>query len=138
MIMRLRAFAILGVTGVLMAAAPLLAHHSFAAEYDAKKPIELKGVITKVDWMNPHVYFYIDVRDEQSGKTTNWAFEMGAPAVIQRNGWTRNSMKIGDLVIVEGTRAKSGAPHGNARSVTLAATGKKLGAGSSEGQVPEQ
>jgi len=88
--------------------------------------------------MNPHVYFYIDVRDEQSGKVTNWALEMGAPAVIQRNGWTRNSMKIGDIVQVEGSQAKSGLPHGNARSVILAATGKKLGAGSSEGQTPEQ
>jgi hypothetical protein len=117
---------------------PLFAHHSFAAEYDSKQPITVKGAVTKVEWMNPHVYFYIDVRDEQTGKITNWAFEMGAPAVIQRNGWTRNSMKIGDLVIVDGTRAKSGAPHGNARSVTLAATGKKLGAGSSEGQTPEQ
>jgi hypothetical protein len=125
---------------LLVAAAlttPLWAHHSFAAEYDSKQPVNLKGAVTKVEWMNPHVYFYIDVRDEQTGKITNWAFEMGAPAVIQRNGWTRNSMKIGDLVIVEGTRAKSGAPHGNARSVTMASTGKKLGAGSSEGQ-PEQ
>ena len=87
--------------------------------------------------MNPHVYFYIDVRDDSTGKITNWAFEMGAPAVIQRNGWTRNSMKIGDMVIVDGTRAKSGLPHANARSVTMASTGKKLGAGSSEGQ-PEQ
>jgi hypothetical protein len=119
-------------------AAPLFAHHSFAAEYDSKQPITLKGAVTKVEWLNPHVYFYIDVKDEQSGKVTNWAFEMGAPAVIQRNGWTRNSMKIGDMVIVDGTRAKSGAPHGNARSVTMASTGKKLGAGSSEGQTPEQ
>ena len=125
---------------LLVAAAlttPLWAHHSFAAEYDSKQPVNLKGAVTKVEWMNPHVYFYIDVKDEQTGKVTNWAFEMGAPAVIQRNGWTRNSMKIGDLVIVEGSRAKSGAPHGNARSVTMASTGKKLGAGSSEGQ-PEQ
>jgi hypothetical protein len=117
---------------------PLWAHHSFAAEYDSKKPIKLTGAVTKVEWMNPHVYFYVDVRDEQSGKITNWALEMGAPAVIQRNGWTRNSMKIGDIVTVEGSQAKSGRPHGNARSVILAATGKKLGAGSSEGQTPEQ
>ena len=116
---------------------PLWAHHSFAAEYDSKKPVNLKGAVTKVEWMNPHVYFYIDVRDEQTGKITNWAFEMGAPAVIQRNGWTRNSMKIGDLVIVDGSQAKDGSPHGNARSVVMASTGKKLGAGSSEGQ-PEQ
>ena len=129
---------LLGIGLVLLAAVPVVAHHSFAAQYDRTKSINFKGKVTKVEWMNPHVYFYIDVRDEQTGKITNWAFEMGAPAVIQRNGWTRNSMKIGDLVIVEGTRAKSGAPHGNARSVTLAATGKKLGAGSSEGQVPEQ
>jgi hypothetical protein len=116
---------------------PLWAHHSFAAEYDSKKAVNLKGAVTKVEWMNPHVYFYIDVRDEQTGKITNWAFEMGAPAVIQRNGWTRNSMKIGDLVIVDGSQAKDGSPHGNARSVIMASTGKKLGAGSSEGQ-PEQ
>lgn len=116
---------------------PLWAHHSFAAEYDSKQPVTLKGAVTKVEWMNPHVYFYIDVRDDSTGKITNWAFEMGAPAVIQRNGWTRNSMKIGDMVIVDGTRAKSGLPHANARSVTMASTGKKLGAGSSEGQ-PEQ
>ena len=118
-------------------ATPLLAHHSFAAEYDSKQPITLKGAVTKIEWMNPHVYFYIDVRDEQTGKIENWALEMGAPAVIQRNGWTRNSMKLGDIVIVEGTRAKSGKPHGNARSVTLASTGKKLGAGSSEGEDPQ-
>ena len=137
--MRYRNLGLFALTLIVAAAltTPLWAHHSFAAEYDSKQPVNLKGAVTKVEWMNPHVYFYIDVRDEQTGKITNWAFEMGAPAVIQRNGWTRNSMKIGDLVVVEGTRAKSGAPHGNARSVTMASTGKKLGAGSSEGQ-PEQ
>ena len=137
--MRYRNLGLFALTLIVAAASttPLWAHHSFAAEYDSKQPVNLKGAVTKVEWMNPHVYFYIDVRDEQTGKITNWAFEMGAPAVIQRNGWTRNSMKIGDLVVVEGTRAKSGAPHGNARSVTMASTGKKLGAGSSEGQ-PEQ
>ena len=119
-------------------ATPLWSHHSFAAEYDSKQPVKVTGAVTKVEWMNPHVYFYIDVKDDQTGKVTNWAWEMGAPAVIQRNGWTRNSMKIGDLVIVDGTRAKSGAPHGNARSVTMASTGKRLGAGSSEGQPDQQ
>src|SRR5437870_11425287 len=127
--MRYRTFGVLAFASILAvsAAMPLLAHHSFAAEYDSKQPVTMKGAVTKVEWMNPHVYFYIDVRDDQTGKITNWAFEMGAPAVIQRNGWTRNSMKIGDLIIVEGTRAKSGAPHGNARSVIMASTGKKLG-----------
>ena len=133
--MRLRAFAILGITGVLMAAAPLLAHHSFAAEYDAKKPIELKGTITKVDWMNPHVYFYIDVKDD-SGKIANWAFEMGPPRLLERGGWKKSTMKEGDEVIVSGTLAKDGGKHGNARSVTLANTGQKLGGASSEGTIP--
>ncbi len=118
-------------------AAPLFSHHSFAAEYDAGKPVELKGAVTKIEWMNPHVYFYIDVKDQQTGKIESWALEMGAPAVIQRNGWTRNTMKIGDMVLVSGTRAKNGGSHANVRSVTMASTGKRLGAGSSEG-TPEQ
>jgi len=135
MTMRLRSFTILGVSAVLIAAAPLLAHHSFAAEYDAKKPIELKGTITKVDWMNPHVYFYIDVKDD-SGKIANWAFEMGPPRLLERGGWKKSTMKEGDEVIVSGTLAKDGGKHGNARSVTLANTGQKLGGASSEGTIP--
>jgi hypothetical protein len=115
--------------------APLVAHHSFAAEY-GNEPANLKGAVTKIEWQNPHVFFYIDVRDEETGKVTNWALEMGAPAVIQRNGWTRTTMKIGDIVIVTGTKAKNGKPLANARSVVLASTGKKLGAGSSEGVTP--
>jgi hypothetical protein len=138
--MRYSTFAVLALASILAASAamPLLAHHSFAAEYDSKQPVTMKGAVTKIEWMNPHVYFYIDVKDDQTGKVENWGWEMGAPAVIQRTGWTKNSMKIGDLVIVEGTKAKGGSNHGNARSVTMASTGKRLGAGSSEGQTPEQ
>jgi hypothetical protein len=121
--------------GLFLAAVPAVAHHSFAAEYDSKKPITLKGIVTKVDWMNPHVYFYLDVKDE-AGNITNWGFEMGPPNGLQRSGWTRNTMKIGDEVIVEGTLAKDGSNQANARSVTMASTGKKLGAASSEATNP--
>ncbi len=121
--------------GVFLAAAPVWAHHSFSAEYDSKKPVTLKGIVTKVDWMNPHVYFYVDVTDE-SGKVSNWACEMGPPAGLQRSGWTRNTMKVGDEIVVAGTLAKDGSKQANARSVTMASTGKRLGAASSEGNIP--
>src|SRR5262245_17731848 len=118
------------------AAVPASGHHSFAAEYDSTKPVKLTGNVTRVDWQNPHVYFYIDVKNADTGRVENWAFEMGAPSVIARQGWTKTTMKVGDVVIVEGTRAKDGGTHGNARSVYMASTGKKLGAGSSEGVTP--
>ncbi|HEY2380662.1 MAG TPA: DUF6152 family protein [Terriglobia bacterium] len=138
--MRYDKFGFLALALILTAslAAPLWAHHSFAAEYDSKKPVNLKGAVTKIEWQNPHAYFYIDVKDEVTGKVVNWACEMGAPAVIQRSGWTRTTMKVGDLIIVAGSQAKNGSPHANARSVTMASTGKKLGAGSSEGQTYQE
>ena len=109
----------------------LTAHHSFAAEFDANKRVTLRGVVTKVEWTNPHVWFYINVKDEQ-GKITNWGFEMGPPHGLQRQGWTRDTMKLGDEVIVNGTLAKNGSNRGNSRDVTMVKTGKKLGAASSE------
>jgi hypothetical protein len=120
---------------VLLAVAPAMAHHSFAAEYDSKKPVTLKGIVTKVDWMNPHVYFYLDVKDEK-GDVTNWALEMGPPTLLQKAGWSRTTMKVGDEVIVQGILAKDGAKQANARSVTMAATGQKLGAASSQDTTP--
>jgi hypothetical protein len=107
-------------------------HHSFAAEYDNTKAFKMTGAVTKIDWTNPHVYFYIDVEDD-AGRVTNWAMEMGAPGALTGRGWSRTTLKIGDVVIVEGSPAKDGSKHANARNVTMAATGQRLGAASSEG-----
>ena len=131
--MRSRSALVIALAGLLSAAAPLVAHHSFSAEFDAAKPFKMSGTVTKIEWMNPHTFFYIDVVDEKTGKAMNWAMEMGSPNALTRAGWSRNSMKIGDVVSVEGSLAKDGSPTGNARSVTLESTGKRLFAASSQG-----
>lgn len=123
---------ILGIA-VTFAVVPASAHHSFSAEYDSKKVVTVTGTVSKVEWMNPHVYFYLDV-DGQDGKPANWAFEMGPPNGLQRSGWTRNTIKIGDELTVNGTLAKDGSKQVNARTVTITSTGKRLGAASSEGK----
>jgi hypothetical protein len=103
------------------------AHHSFAAEFDADKPITLTGIVTKVEWTNPHVWFYINVKDEKSGEMANWGAEMGPPHGLQRRGWRQNTLKIGDSVTVVGSMAKNGAKRMNASKVTLTATGARPG-----------
>ena len=131
--MKTKLAVILVGTGLLLAARPVVAHHAFAAEFDADKPVKLTGAVTKVEWMNPHTWFYIDVTDE-AGKVTNWGLEMGSPNGLMRAGWTRNSMKVGDVITVEASRAKNGTPNGNARVVVLKNTGQRLFAASSQGQ----
>ena len=131
--MRLACLAL--VFTLFAAAAPAWAHHSFAAQYDSTKPIKFTGKVTKVEWTNPHIYFYIDVTDEKTGKVINWALEMGSPNALQRLGWSRNSMKPNDTVTVEATLAKDGSNLANVRTVVLTDSGKKLFAGSSEGNT---
>ena len=118
-------------TAILAMGRPALAHHSFAAEFDAEKPVALTGTVTKIAWTNPHAYFAIDVKDA-SGKVTNWGMEMGSPNGLMRQGWSRTSLKVGDQVSIEGSQAKDGAKVANARSVVLAG-GQKLFAASSQG-----
>jgi hypothetical protein len=124
---------LVAVFTLFLSGTPVRAHHSFAAEFDSSKPVKVTGTVTKVEWTNPHVWFFADVKDE-SGKVTNWGFEMGSPNGLMRAGWSRNSMKLGDVVSVEGSSAKDGSNNVNARSVTLASTGQKLFAASSQGQ----
>jgi hypothetical protein len=112
-----------------------VAHHSFAAQYDSNKPIKMAGVVTKVEWTNPHVYIYVDVTDAKTKKIGNWAFEMGPPHMLQKAGWKRNSLKIGEQVGVEGWLARDGGNSANARRITRTATGEVLGAATSNSQT---
>ena len=122
--------------GLAFSSIPAAAHHSFAAEYDSSKPITLTGTVTKVEWYNPHAFFYIDVKDEKTGAVANWAAELNSPNSLMRLGWTRDSMKLEDVVTVTGSLAKDGSKLLNARSVVMAKTGQRLFAGSSEPTPP--
>jgi hypothetical protein len=133
--MRGKLAACVATSGFMLATVTAIAHHSFAAEFDANRPINLKGTVTKIEWANPHTYFYVDVTDG-SGRVANWGIEIGSPNALTRLGWTRNTLRVGDGVTVEGSQAKDGALIGNGQVVILAATGKRLFAGSSRDQTP--
>jgi hypothetical protein len=135
--MKAKVAAFTAAVGLVLTTAAAMAHHSFAAEFDANKPLNLKGVVTKIEWMNPHTYFYMDVTGPD-GKVVNWGMEMGSPNGLMRAGWTRNTLKVGDEVTVEGAQAKDGANVGNAVAVVLVATGKRLFAASSQTETPQR
>lgn len=120
---------------ILMASVRLWAHHSFAAEFDANKRVTLKGVVTSVDWRNPHIYVYLNVKDDR-GNMTQWACELGPPNVLMRQGWTRNTVKEGDEVTIDGAIAKDASNRCNTRSVTLASGRTVLGGSSEENAGP--
>lgn len=126
---------LIGLASLVLVSLSASAHHSFRSQYDTDQPITLTGVVTKIEWMNPHVYFYIDVTNADTGETENWGFEMGPPHMLQQRGWKRNTMQIGDVLEVHGTRARDGSATANARRVMMTSTGEVLGAASSEGQT---
>lgn len=127
--------AITSALALTFAATTASAHHSFSAQYDAEKAVQLTGTVTKIEWQNPHVYIYVDVQGDD-GEYEEWALEMGAPAVLTRTlGWTRSTLNIGDQINVDGRAARDGSNLANARTVTLA-SGETLGAGSSENVTP--
>ena len=125
----MRAYLIGGVIAcsLLLTGGKVAAHHSFAAEFDADKPVTLTGTVTKVEWTNPHVWIYFNVKDKATGQVTNWGFEMGPPHGLQRRGWKRETLKLGDELTVAGSLAKNGAKRMNASKVTLSSTGGRPG-----------
>jgi hypothetical protein len=121
------------VVAMLLTAASVDAHHSFAAQYDANKKIEFTGSVTKVEWMSPHIFIYVDVKDA-NGKVTNYAIEGGAPTRLYRQGWAPDTLKVGNTVTVQGSLARDGSPLVNATTVTL--NGRRLFAGTSNPNDP--
>jgi hypothetical protein len=132
--MKIRSAYLTACFGTALVAVQVSAHHSFAAEFDSDSPVDLSGTVTKVDWMNPHIIFYIDVEDD--GDYHNWAVELGSPNGLMRRGWSRNSLQIGEEVKIVGSRARDGSFKANARSVTLS-NGERMFAGTSQPDVEE-
>ena len=128
-----RRWAVLVATGLLLAAAPLGAHHSLTSEFDLAQPVTLTGRVTRIEWVNPHAYLYIDVAAAH-GRATNWGLQMGSPNGLVRRGWTRHSVSVGDLVTAEGSRAKNGSHVANIRSVVLP-SGRRLLTGPADGKT---
>ena len=120
---------------LVLAALPAIAHHSFSAQFDAKKPLKMTGTVTKVEWMNPHSWFYIDVKGD-GGNVTNWGFELASPNLLLRKGWTPKTLEAGDVVTVEGFHALDGSNLGNARVIVMTSTGETLLGASSQGSTP--
>jgi hypothetical protein len=135
-------YVVAGVLTVIAAAVPALAHHAFAAEFDLNKPFTVSGVVNRVAWQNPHVYVFLDSKDE-SGKTVTYAMECNSVNTLLHKGWTRDALKKGDQVTISAYGAKDPRPlkdgsiHANARSIQLA-SGKSVSAGSSSGEVPKK
>ena len=119
-----------------LAAASLLAHHSFAAEFDGTKPVKVTGVVKKLEWMNPHIWFYVDGKDEISGKAAVWGFSAGPPATLSRRGIKRDVLKIGDTVKVDGFLAKDGSPNASGGKITFA-DGRQVFTAAAEDAVPK-
>jgi hypothetical protein len=126
--------AIIAGAALLAAGMPVWAHHSFSAEFDSNRPVKLQGTVTKMEWINPHAWIHIDVKDE-NGKVTNWMVECGAPNVLFRRGMTKDSVTPGMEIIVEGYRAKDGSSRANGKDVTFT-DGKKLFLGTSGSGAP--
>jgi len=122
-----------GSVVAILAIVPSLAHHSIAAKFDRTKPITLSGAVTEIDWANPHAHVFVNVK-EPGGRTTNWAVELESTVDLEKSGWMRNTLQIGDVVTVEGFRSKDGSSNGNAQIVTLTNSGQRLFAASSQAQ----
>ena len=130
--MRTKLLALIAGLGLSLTAVPASAHHAFAAEFDANKPVKFRGTVTKVEWVNPHAWVHIDVKGDD-GKVTPWMIEAAAPNALLRRGWTKTSLPIGVEILVEGFQAKDGANRANGSVITFT-DGKKLFVGSSAGE----